>query len=68
MSQNNQDKKQKQIKVQGLYREIKQNRDDKNDNKIGAVIVSVCVFIIFLVFVMGALFDSGIRFGQFFGR
>lgn len=56
----------KQKKVQDLYRKIKQqNRDD---NKIGRVVVNVCVFIIFLILVMNALFDAGFWFAQFWGR
>jgi hypothetical protein len=64
-----QDKKQRQNKAQGLYRKIKQQkRADKNDNKMGAVIVSICVLIMSLIFVMNALFDSGVRFAQFWGK
>lgn len=56
----------KQKKVQGYYRKIKQqNNDDKYNNKIGSVIVSICVLIMFLLFVMDALFDAGFRFAQF---
>ena len=68
MSQSEQDKNQKQNRVQGLYRRIKQqNREDKNENKVGAVIVSVCVFIVFILYVMSALFDSGVRIAQHWG-
>jgi len=68
MSKSEQDKKLKQNKVQGLYRKIKQQkREDKNDNKIGTVIVSVCVFIVFILFVMHLLFNSGVRFAQHWG-
>ena len=69
MSQNEQDKKLKQNKVQGLYRKIKQqNREDKNTSKIGAFIVSICVFIMSLLFVMHVLFNAGVRFAQFWGK
>ena len=69
MSQPEQDKNRKQKKVQGLYRRIKQqNRENKNDNKIGAVIVSICVFIMILLLVMDSLFDAGFRFAQFWGK
>ncbi|MEI2356713.1 hypothetical protein [Mesobacillus zeae] len=48
----------KQKKVQSLYRKIKQqNREDKNDNKIGAVIVSICLILLFLLYVLNAIFD-----------
>lgn len=59
----------KQKKVQSYYRKIKQqNNDDKYNNKIGSLIVSISVLIMFLLFVMDALFDAGFRFAQFWGR
>ncbi|WHY77187.1 hypothetical protein QNH20_24430 [Neobacillus sp. WH10] len=68
MFQNQQDKKLRQNKVQGLYKKIKQqNREDKNTSKIGAFIVSISVFIMFLLYVMHVLFNSGVRFAQFWG-
>lgn len=58
MCKDGQNKNQKQNKVQGIYRKTKrQNREDKNDNKIGAVIVSICVFLWLLVLVLNAIFD-----------
>lgn len=44
-------------KVQGLYRKIKQQRkedEDKNDNKIGIVIVDICVVLGILVLLLNA--------------
>ncbi|MEH7013634.1 hypothetical protein V7087_22970 [Neobacillus niacini] len=55
-----QDKKQKQnkVQVQGKYRKTMQrNREDKNSNKIGAIIVSICLFILLLLYVLNAIFD-----------
>ncbi len=56
-----------QKKVQGLYRKIKQQRredmdhmndysdmDDLNDNKIGIIIVRICVVLGILVLVLNA--------------
>lgn len=54
------DKKQKQnkVQVQGKYRKTMQrNRDVKNSNKIGAVIVGICLFILLLLYVLNAIFD-----------
>lgn len=54
------DKKQKQnkVQVQGNYRKTMQrNREDKNSNKIGAVFVSICLFILLLLYVLNAIFD-----------
>jgi len=54
-------KSQKQNKVQGIYRRIKhQDKEDKNENKIWAVIVSICFIIMFLLLVIDAMFDSGV--------
>ncbi|NHC43538.1 hypothetical protein G6549_27230 [Bacillus sp. MM2020_1] len=51
---NNQEKN----KVQGIYRKIKQqNREAQNDNKIGAAIISICLFILLLLYVLNAIFD-----------
>jgi len=55
LSQNKQDKTQMQKKVQGLYRKIKQQRkEDKNDNKIGIVIVNICVVLAILSLILNA--------------
>ncbi|MGE8001806.1 hypothetical protein ACQKOF_24950 [Lysinibacillus sp. NPDC093190] len=44
-----------QKKVQGLYRKIKQQRkEDKNDNKIGIVIVNICVVLAILGLILNA--------------
>ncbi|MGN7402388.1 hypothetical protein ACTHO0_21260 [Cytobacillus praedii] len=52
------DKKLKQEKVQGIYRRIKQQKSEGiNDKKIGAVIVSICVFIWLLLLILNAFFD-----------
>ncbi|MGE7692944.1 hypothetical protein ACQKNC_02345 [Lysinibacillus sp. NPDC094177] len=53
MSQNKKDKIQMQKKVQGLYRKTKQqHKEDKDDNKIGIVIVNICVVLGVLVFIL----------------
>ncbi|MEH7503310.1 hypothetical protein V7152_15075 [Neobacillus drentensis] len=59
MYKDGQNKNLKQNKVQGKYRKIKQqNREDNNDkNKIGAVIVSIFLFILLLLYVLNAIFD-----------
>jgi hypothetical protein len=58
MVKEGQNKNIKQNKVQGTYRKIKhQNREDKNENKIGAAIVSICIFILLLLYVLNAIFD-----------
>ncbi|WP_071396286.1 hypothetical protein [Bacillus tuaregi] len=67
MSQNEQDKKQKQKKIQGLYRKTKQQRrentdymydysgmDDSGDNKIGKIVVSICVVLGIIVIILNA--------------
>lgn len=55
MSQKKQDKIQKQKKVQGIYRKIKQqSRGDKNDNKIGVIIVNICVVLAILALLLNA--------------
>jgi hypothetical protein len=61
MSQNKQEKIQKQKKVQGVYRKIKQQSrgdKDKNDNKIGVVIVNICVVLGILLLVLNAFIDD----------
>jgi hypothetical protein len=58
MYKDSQNKNQKHNKVQGIYRKIKQqNGEDKSVNKIGAVIVSICVFSWLLLLVLNAIFD-----------
>lgn len=65
MSQN--DKIQKQKKVQGLYRKTKQQfrenkdymndyngMDDSGDNKIGKVVVSICVVLGIIIIILNA--------------
>ncbi|MBM7663576.1 hypothetical protein JOC25_000032 [Solibacillus kalamii] len=55
MSKIKQDKIQMQRKVQGLYREIKQQRkEEKNNNKIGIVIVDICVVLGILILLLNA--------------
>ncbi|MCM3721520.1 MULTISPECIES: hypothetical protein [Solibacillus] len=55
MSKNKHDKIQMQRKVQGLYREIKQQRnEEKNNNKIGIVIVDICVVLGILILLLNA--------------
>ncbi|MCH7321600.1 hypothetical protein LZ480_06800 [Solibacillus sp. MA9] len=60
MSQKKQDKIQKQLKVQGIYRKVKQQsrgvKDDKNDNKIGVIIVNICVVLAVLGIILKAFF------------
>lgn len=55
-----QDKKQKQNKAQGLYRRRikKQNREGENGSKIENTIVSVCAFIMFVILVLNGLFKG----------
>ncbi|MBT2738364.1 hypothetical protein [Bacillus sp. ISL-7] len=49
---------QKKNKVQGIYRKIKQqNSEPQNDNKIGTAIVGTCLFILLLLYVLNAIFD-----------
>lgn len=44
-----------QRKVQGLYREIKQQRkEEKNNNKIGIIIVDICVVLGILILLLNA--------------
>ncbi|HEO8418440.1 hypothetical protein [Niallia sp. FSL W8-0635] len=46
MNQNKEEKLQKQKMVQELYRErVQQNREDKNDNRIGKAFVNLCIII-----------------------
>lgn len=53
-----QNKNLKQNKVQEIYRKLKQqNREDKNDNKKGAVVVSICVLLWLFILVLNAIFD-----------
>lgn len=55
MSKIKQDKIQMQRKVQGLYREIKQQlKEEKNNNKIGIVIVDICVVLGILILLLNA--------------
>lgn len=58
MSQKKHDKIQKQLKVQGIYRKIKQqsrgDKDDKNDNKTGIIIVNICVVLAILALILNA--------------
>jgi len=49
---------QKKNKVQGIYRKIKQqNSEAQNENKIAAAIISICLFILLLLYVLNAIFD-----------
>ncbi|MFB6469415.1 hypothetical protein ACE38V_22020 [Cytobacillus sp. Hz8] len=58
MSEDEQNKNLKQKKVQSLYRKIKQQKkEEENVSRIGAIIVSICVFIVILLFVLNAIFD-----------
>jgi hypothetical protein len=51
-------KKLKQKKVQAIYRWTKQqNSERKGEKKVGAFIVSICVFIWLLLLVLNAIFD-----------
>lgn len=56
MNQKKQDKIQKQLKVQGIYRKVKQqsrrDKDDKNDNKTGVIIVNICVVLAILALIV----------------
>lgn len=60
-----QDKKYKQIKIQGVYRKIKkQEREDKldidkekNNNNIGAFIAYFFVFLWIILLILNAIFD-----------
>jgi len=67
LSQNKRDKIQKQKKVQGLYRKTKQQRrentdymndysgmDDSGDNKIGKIVVSICVVLGIIIIILNA--------------
>lgn len=55
MSKNKQNKIQMQRKVQGLYREIKQQRkEEKNNSKIRIVIVDICVVLGILILLLNA--------------
>ncbi|ATP40356.1 hypothetical protein CSE16_10030 [Solibacillus sp. R5-41] len=60
MSPKKQDKIQKQLKVQGIYRKVKQqsrgDKDDKNDNKISVIIVNICVVLAILALILNAFF------------
>ena len=59
MSPQKQDNIKKQKKVQGIYRKIKQqsrgDKDDKNDNKTGVIIVNICVVLAILALLLNAL-------------
>ncbi|WP_312097223.1 hypothetical protein [Niallia sp.] len=68
MNQNKEEKLQKQKMVQELYRErVQQNREDKNDNRIGKAFVTLCIVIFFVFTVMGILFDWGVHVPRIFG-
>ena len=55
MSKNKQNKIQMQRKVQGLYREIKQQRkEEKYNSKIRIVIVDICVVLGILILLLNA--------------
>ena len=55
MSKNKQEKIQLQRKVQGLYREIKQQRnEEKNNSKIRIVIVDICVVLGIIILLLNA--------------
>ncbi|MBM7665936.1 hypothetical protein JOC25_002429 [Solibacillus kalamii] len=55
MSKNKQNKIQMQRKVQGLYREIKQQRkEEKNNSKIRIVVVDICVVLGILILLLNA--------------
>ncbi|WP_169787449.1 hypothetical protein [Sporosarcina globispora] len=57
MCKDGQNKNQKQNKVQGVYRKIKQqNREDKKNNEIGVFGV-VIILLWLLIIVLNAIFD-----------
>ncbi|MEK4670400.1 hypothetical protein [Niallia sp. FSL R7-0271] len=57
-----------QKKVQGIYREIKKQKEiEQDDNIIGKIIVNLCVVIILFFFIMSTLFDLGVQLPEFFG-
>lgn len=68
MNQHKRDKIQMQKKVQGLYRKKKQQRSedmdhmndysDLDDNKIGIIIVRICVVLGILVLLLNAFFKD----------
>ncbi|MCI1591875.1 hypothetical protein [Heyndrickxia oleronia] len=52
------DKKQKKNKVQRIYRSIKQRKqEEKYDGKIGTLVVSISIFLWFLLIILNAIFD-----------
>ncbi len=56
-----------QKKVQGIYREIKKQKEkEQDDNIIGKIIVNLCVVIILFFFIMSTLFDLGVQLPEFF--
>ena len=58
MNENKKDRIQKQKKVQGLYRRVKQQQnediDEKGNNKVVIVIVNLCVGLGILVLLLNA--------------
>lgn len=71
MSQNKQEKKQMQKKIQSLYRETKQQNKEIMDYNLSTFwkfIVSICVITFCVFLVMGALFDLGFDVPEIFGR
>ncbi|AYV66315.1 MULTISPECIES: hypothetical protein [Niallia] len=68
MKRDKEEKLQKQKMVQELYRErVKQKSKDKNDNRIGKLIVNLCIVVFFVCTIMAILFDWGVKVPQFFG-
>jgi hypothetical protein len=66
---NKQDKNQKLRKVQSLYRKKKhKNKTEGNVNKIGTVVVSICIILFFFFFITSVLFDIGVPLLGIFGR
>ncbi|EOR21421.1 hypothetical protein A499_23312 [Niallia nealsonii AAU1] len=68
MNHHKEEKLEKQKIVQELYRErVQQNREAKNDNRVGKAFVNLCI-VMFLVFtVIGILFDWGVQVPRIFG-
>lgn len=70
MYPNKQDKNQKLRKVQGLYRKKRQKNTEADDKMgiLGTTIVTICLILFSIFFIMSVLFDMGVSVPEIFGR
>jgi hypothetical protein len=72
MSPHKQNKNQKLQRVQSLY--IKKKQEQKTEIKdykvgiFGSIVVTICLILFFIFFIMSVLFDMGVSVPEIFGR